>query len=164
VKTIISGSHDEKHQNMFDREVRIFASVNHPTLLGFRGWVPLGDDCDSQAAILTEFMANGSLQDIIKAKQESKHPPEWNETRTFIALYGTAIGMMVLHSRRIMHRDLKPGNILLNDDFEPKIANFGLSKLVKAGESMMLTSSLGTPHFMAPEMLADESYGFPVDV
>jgi TPR repeat protein len=164
VKIMRNDLTDETELKMFLREVTILASVDHATLLGFRGWVPPGAGDSAPPAVLTELMANGSLQTLINAEVQRKAPSTWTPTRKFIALYGTAIGMMVLHSRRIIHRDLKPDNVLLNDDFEPKVADFGLSKLVETGATMMQTMRGGTAPYMAPEIYGEGDYAFPVDV
>jgi TPR repeat protein len=162
VKVMRNDLTSEQERRMFVREVEILASVDHHTLLGFRGWVPL--DGSDPPAILTELMTKGSLQGMINAEVKHTAPAEWDDTRKFIALYGTAIGMMVLHKNRIIHRDLKPDNILLNDQYEPKVADFGLSKLVEQGATMMQTMQGGTVPFMAPEIYEGQEYAFPVDV
>jgi serine/threonine protein kinase len=112
----------------FMREMEVLAGVNHPTLLGFRGWVPPnGADPPS---VLMEFMPRGSLAALLEL---SRPPPEWDNTRKFIVLYGISIGMLVLHTKGIIHRALKLQNVFLNEQFEPKVADFRLSKV--AGEN-----------------------------
>jgi serine/threonine-protein kinase len=147
---------------MFEREVTIIAGVDHHTMLGFRGWVPLSAASGDPPAILTEFMSRGSLQAVLKAEMAHTAPPEWTATRKWIALYGTAVGMMILHANRIIHRDLKPDNVLLNDQFEPKVADFGLSNLIDAASKQPATE--GTIPFMAPEIHAGSACAFPGDV
>jgi len=71
-----------------------------------------------------------------------------------------ADGMAYIHERNVTHRDLKPGNILLSEldwsmGAQPKICDFGMSKLLVGEQSATMTANLGTPSFMAPELLTD---------
>jgi hypothetical protein len=73
--------------------------------------------------------------------------------------------MRYLHSHRIIHRDLKSPNVLLDERLLPKIADFGLSRFVTDCTSPApMTGNLGTPMWMAPEIVDNRPYGFPVDV
>jgi serine/threonine protein kinase len=69
--------------------------------------------------------------------------------------------MALVHSKCVLHRDLKPGNVLLDGNFEVWLADFGLSKVI--GPGIERTNSIGTPIFMAPELNYEE-YSYPVDV
>ncbi len=77
---------------------------------------------------------------------------------------GAARGMNYLHfgNPPVLHRDLKSANILLDDSYNAKVADFGLSRL-KAQERSM-TGNCGTVQWMAPEILANDSYAEPADV
>jgi hypothetical protein len=162
VKVMQNDLSKERDRELFLREVVVLAGIDHETLLGFRGWaLPTEND---PPAIVTEFMTQGSLQSMIDAEKDKKAPAKWDETRKFIALYGIAIGMMTLHKARIIHRDLKPDNVLLNDNFEPKVADFGLSKVVDSGATFHQTMHGGTPLYVAPEIWEGSDYSFPVDV
>ena len=104
--------------------------------------------------IVTEYMPFGSLWD---------HRTELNSNQQTIIAIGIAHGMRYLHSRNIMHRDLKSPNILLDSWLWPKVADFGLSKIMTDRESE--NSEVGTLHWMAPEIFdSRQGYGLPVDV
>jgi len=153
---------DAEGRLRFTREVEILASVDHPTLLTLRGFVPL--DGDDSPAIVTDFMPHGSYDRLIEEEKNGKRPPDWDKTSRFIATYGISVGMKVLHSQRIIHRDLKPANVFLDDSFEPRVADFGLAKSVEQGQSQNQTTFGGTTRFMAPEIHMDEPYDWSADV
>jgi serine/threonine protein kinase len=110
--------------------------------------------------IVTEFMPNGSLQRFIDAERKGLAMENWGDTRKFLI----AVGMWVLHSRRVIHCNLNPDNVLMSDDMEPKIADFGLSKFVVGGASNLQTMTGVTAWYMAPEIFEGVDYGFSVDV
>ena len=74
-----------------------------------------------------------------------------------------ADGMQAAHERGVVHRDLKPANILLGSDGVPKIVDFGIAKLL-AGDAAATGPAMGTPHYMAPEQLADGATSPSVDI
>ncbi|XVF71585.1 hypothetical protein PTKIN_Ptkin12aG0050100 [Pterospermum kingtungense] len=123
--------------------------VNIVTLLGF---------CydRSKRALVYEFMALGSLDKFIykQGSQDQSRQLEW-KTLYDIAL-GIARGLEYLHqgcSTRILHFDIKPHNILLDENFCPKISDFGLSKLCERKESIIyMTGARGTVGYIAPEV------------
>ena len=163
VKILQTNLEDPQERKMFMREVEILASLDHPCVLSLRGFVPYQKQGD-EAAIITEYMNGGSLQAVIKKEASGSPPRGWNDTQKLIVLYGVAVGMYVLRSKNIIHRDLKPDNILLNDNLEPKVADFGLSKFVEKGATMYQTVQGGTAVFMAPEIYEGGSYDYSVDV
>jgi serine/threonine protein kinase len=148
---------NDREKELFLRRAEIQATIEHDALVGFRGWVP--PDGPYPPAILTEFMARGSLQSMIDAERNDRAPTDWDETRMFIALYGTAVGMMVLHQKGIIHGCLRPDNILLNNNLEPKITNFGLSKVTKP-----CATRLPWMRYMAPEIFNEFDRSFAIDV
>jgi serine/threonine protein kinase len=137
------------------REIRVMASIDDPTVLRLCGWIP------DPPTIVTDFASRGSLDDLIVSNQKV---PGWDEMQKYIVLFGVAVGMMRLHRRRIIHRDLTPANIFLDENLEPKIADFGFSKPVAIGATLNQTGELGTSVYEAPEIMLSEVFGFPVDV
>jgi serine/threonine protein kinase len=85
-----------------------------------------------------------------------------SETGVAIIVTGIVAGMRFIHACGFMHRDLKPGNILLDADGRPKIADLGSSRLVEMGVTP--TSTVGSPLYMAPEIYEERAYDKLVDV
>ncbi|VAI52410.1 unnamed protein product [Triticum turgidum subsp. durum] len=107
----------------------------------------------SKRALIYEYMPNGSLDRYIYSENH-KEILGWE--RLYAIAIGIARGLEYLHhscNTRIIHFDIKPHNILLDRDFCPKIADFGLAKLCHAKESKLsMTGARGTIGFIAPEV------------
>jgi serine/threonine protein kinase len=155
---------NEEAAILFEREVEILGSVDHETLLGLRGYVPIDASNGDPPAILTDYMSGGSLQSLIDCERRRHRVEKWDRVQKLIVIYGVSIGMLILHRHRIIHRDLKPDNVLLNDKLEPKVADFGLSKFVDHGKTLSQTGDRGTPIYMAPEIHEGNAYSWSVDV
>lgn len=163
LKTLDASAHNPAENLM--RELRIMASVNHPATLGLVAFQLAGDAEDKEESpmkplILTPLMTNGTLEEVQKKEFQGKAPPQWNATAKSKVVFGVAVGMAYLHSIKIVHRDLKPQNVFLNENFEPVIADFGLSRLY----ALDMTTCLGTPLYMAPELWSVDGYSGAVDV
>ncbi|KAK1352596.1 putative LRR receptor-like serine/threonine-protein kinase RKF3 [Heracleum sosnowskyi] len=135
----------------FAHEVEVIASVRHVNLVALRGYCIATTNFEGhQRIIVCELMKNGSLHDHLFGSDEKKL--SW-PIRQKIAL-GTARGLAYLHygaQPTIIHRDIKGSNILLDDDFEPKVADFGLAKFAPEGATHVSTRVAGTMGFVAPE-------------
>jgi serine/threonine protein kinase len=149
---------------VFRREVEILSSVEHETLLSLRGYVPVDSERGGGPAILTDFVSGGSLGDLLKKEQAKKIPSGWDDVQKLIVLYGISVGMLILQRNNIIHRNLKPNNILLNEAGEPKVADFGLWKLVDANKTASRTTDASTSSYMAPEVLSGRPWKWVVDV
>lgn len=156
----LSDDVDNKQEKLFKREVEIMATYNHYALLGFRGFTEFKKN--SLSYILTEYCEKLELSKLILSETNGTAPHEYDDTQKFIIAYGIACGMQYLHKNHIIHRDIKPENIFLNESFEPKVADFGLSKKLEG--TIYQSETVGTPLFMAPELLEEKEYSYPVDV
>ncbi|CAN1765697.1 Probable LRR receptor-like serine/threonine-protein kinase RKF3 [Linum perenne] len=131
----------------FAHEVGVIGSIRHVNLVALKGYCIEGH----QRIIVCELMKNGSLHDHLLAGNESRKL-SW-PVRQKIAL-GTAKGLAYLHygaQPGIIHRDIKASNILLDDNFEAKVADFGLAKFNPEGMTHLSTRVAGTMGYVAPE-------------
>ena len=149
IKTVFKNTREIE---FFKREIEILINCYDPFLLDFVGF-----SMEGSLSIATEYMRNGSLWDLIHNNSNTKLNPT---QKTNIAI-GIAHGMRYLHSKGIIHRDLKSPNIFLDENYLPKIADFGLSRFC---DSEFMTQSIGTPQWMPMEQLISCNYGPPVDV
>lgn len=129
---------------------------------------PINFENEPNPTIITEYATNGSLSEIIELEKSGLSPSEWCPTKKLIIIYGIASGMAYMHSHKVIHRDLKPQNVLLDEFLNPKISDFGLSKITDfLSISMNIQSQRGlkgTPIYMAPEILLNENYSTASDV
>ncbi|KAL5702722.1 hypothetical protein ACHQM5_027900 [Ranunculus cassubicifolius] len=137
----------------FINEVATIGRTNHVNVVNLLGFSSEG----TKRALVYEFMPNGSLEKFIYNAKTSNTPSlllGWEKLHQ-IAL-GIAKGLEYLHrgcNTRILHFDIKPHNILLDEDFCPKIADFGLARLCPTKESVVsMLVARGTIGYIAPEV------------
>ncbi|XP_038973919.1 G-type lectin S-receptor-like serine/threonine-protein kinase At2g19130 [Phoenix dactylifera] len=148
--------HGEKQ---FRSEVSTIGTVQHVNLVRLLGFCSEG----AKRLLVYEFMPKGSLD--TQLFQNNSMVLDWN-TRYRIAL-GTARGLVYLHEKCrdcIIHCDIKPENILLDASFVPKVADFGLAKLVGRDFSRVLTTMRGTRGYLAPEWITGVAITAKADV
>ena len=112
--------------------------------------------------ILMEYYTNGSLKVILDKEKKSIADDNWSPTKKYICLLGISDALRYLHKAGILHRDLKPQNILIDSNYYPKVCDFGYSRCFSNSltNSMQLsmTGNVGTPLYMAPELFTDDEY------
>ncbi|KAI5070827.1 hypothetical protein GOP47_0015170 [Adiantum capillus-veneris] len=143
----------------FRAEVAIIGRVHHMHLVQLYGYCAEG----SHRLLVYEFLANGSLDKCLFG--EGKKPLEWN-VRYQIAL-STARGLAYLHDdcrEKIIHCDIKPENILLDEAYNAKLSDFGLAKLVNKEQSQVFTTMRGTRGYLAPEWIMNLAISEKSDV
>ena len=135
-------------QKQFESELKVLSKFRHPNLLSLFG---ISSDGPS-LLIIYEYMSNGSLQDYLEHRRESLLWPK----RLDIAL-GTAKGICHLHTfaeKPYVHRDIKSANVLLDNQLNPKVGDFGLVRVGSGGTTStkpLATTIFGTSIYMAPE-------------
>ncbi|KAM7461691.1 hypothetical protein LguiA_029812 [Lonicera macranthoides] len=133
----------------FINEVATIGRIHHVNVVHLFGYCAEG----SKRALVYDFMPNGSLDKFIFSKGENKAPLSWE--RMYDIALGVARGIEYIHrgcDMQILHFDIKPHNILLDENFVPKISDFGLAKLYSTDDNIVsLTAARGTLGYIAPE-------------
>ncbi|KAG6741389.1 hypothetical protein POTOM_054623 [Populus tomentosa] len=136
----------------FINEVGTMARIHHVNVVRLIGFCADG----FRRALVYEYLPNGSLQKFITSADSRNHFLGW-ERLNRVAL-GIAKGIEYLHQgcdQRILHFDIKPQNILLDNEFNPKIADFGMAKLCSKDKSAIsMTTARGTVGYIAPEVFS----------
>jgi tetratricopeptide (TPR) repeat protein len=154
VKVLTGGAHaDARQQERFLREVEILSRLDHPGVIRLNHF---GLTADGYYFSMT-YLPRGSLSD----DRERTHAP-WSVRRAVEAMAAVARAVQHAHDRHVIHRDLKPGNILLADDGRPIVADFGIAKLMTGANTT--STSAGTPCYMAPEQAAGHAVDARTDV
>ncbi|KAF6160259.1 hypothetical protein GIB67_019028 [Kingdonia uniflora] len=137
-----------KAEMEFAVEVEILGRVRHANLLGLRGFYAGGDE----RLIVYDYMPNHSLITHLHGHLATDVLLDWRR-RLGIAI-GSAEGLAYLHHEanpHIIHRDIKASNVLLDSEFQAKVADFGFAKLIPEGVSHLTTRVKGTLGYLAPE-------------
>ncbi|KAF8081053.1 hypothetical protein N665_0908s0009 [Sinapis alba] len=154
------GLHGNKE---FQAEVLSLSKLEHPNLVKLIGYCADGD----QRLLVFEYVSGGSLPDHLFEQEPGQKPIDWI-TRMKIA-FGAAQGLDYLHDKvnpPVIYRDLKAANILLDDEFYPKLCDYGLNNLAPgAGDSMFHSSCvMDTYGYSAPEYTRGEDLTVKSDV
>lgn len=109
---------------------------------------------DGELWIVLEFCAGGSIGDIVKVLRENL-----KENYISIIAKGILKGLYFLHQEKIIHRDIKPGNILIDREGEVKLSDFSVSKQLQESLSKKSEAFTGIPYYLAPEVITAEETG-----
>ncbi|CAI5681019.1 unnamed protein product [Oreochromis niloticus] len=134
-------------------EISIHQSLNHPNVVGFHGFF----EDDDFVFVVLEICRRRSLLELHKRRKAVTEP----EARYYMTQL--LKGVQYLHNNKVIHRDLKLGNIFLNDDMDVKIGDFGLATKIEFDGERKKTLC-GTPNYIAPEVLCKKGHSYEVDV
>ncbi len=138
--------HEVQFRTRFEREAKTIAMLEHPAI------VPVYDfgEEDGQPYFVMRYMPGGSLADRMK-----KGPMTVQDVAHLFSKIAPALDDA--HNKGVIHRDLKPGNILFDQFSEPYISDFGIAKLTKSQTNFTGSAIVGTPAYMSPEQAQGES-------
>ncbi|KAL9055416.1 MAG: hypothetical protein Q9206_003149 [Seirophora lacunosa] len=163
LKVVKATMAQKKLEEKFRTELQIHAKMLHPNIVGFHKAFTFKEN----TYVVLELCPNGSIQEMVRARKGISLP----EVRRFVIQLCGAIKYM--HTRNVIHRDLKMGNLFLDRDLNVKIGDFGLAAvLVNPGEhegshtkaTLRRTTLCGTPNYIAPEILDKGKRGHDLKV
>ena len=142
VKVLKPGlTHDPRWEKRFQRELRLGRPIRHPNVCRI---FDIGD-ADGYRFLTMEFATGGTLRDLIKKDEPLRPLPE-----RLADAAGAIAGLAAIHDAGIVHRDVKPDNMLRMEDGRLVLSDFGLA--TDLPDSTMVSVFVGTPHYMAPEV------------
>jgi len=161
-KEIHYGKMGEKEKTQLVSEVNILRDLKHPNIV--RYYDRILDKDSSKIYIIMEYCDGGDLTAIIKrCRKERKYI---DEDVIWKILTQIVLALEECHHRKegiILHRDIKPDNILLDSQNNVKLSDFGLSRVLHSKNSLAQTF-LGTPYYMSPEQVAQTGYNEKSDI
>jgi serine/threonine-protein kinase len=144
-----------RHRQRFSREAKALQRLEHPHVVGI---LDVGESADGQPYIVMPYLPGGDFRAAL-----ARGAIELPKALSIMAKVARAIAHA--HSQNVVHRDLKPGNVLLDADLEPRVTDFGLAKILDHESQLTRTGvALGTPQYMAPEQVRCADPGPQADV
>jgi len=135
----------------FFQEAEVIASLSHPNIVSIH---EIGEH-EGQPFFSMDFIEGTSLKDLVQT-----NPLPWSEAARFALLIAQA--MEVAHAHGVIHRDLKPQNILVDSLRNPHVVDFGLARNLNADSGLTMTGAyIGTPNYMSPEQSSGTAPVFP---
>ncbi len=132
----------------FRREARTAANLRHPNVITV---FDFGEDERGVPYLVLEYIEGPTLADLMDSGLEDSRVPN--------LLDQIAAGLDYAHARGVIHRDIKPGNVLMTDDGRAVLADFGLAWLLEGAHLTLTGGVIGTPEYMSPEQASGE----PID-
>src|ERR671935_550187 len=139
----------DEFMQRFTREARTAANMQHPNVITVHDF---GQDERGVPYLVLEYVDGATLADLMDDGLDDARIPD--------LLDQIAAGLDYAHARGVIHRDIKPGNILLTEEGRVVLADFGLASLLQGASHLTMTGGvIGTPEYMSPE----QASGDPVD-
>lgn len=142
------GTEQNEFLKRFQREAKALAQLDHPYILKVLDY----GEQEGIPYLVMPFIQGGTL------KEKMGQPMPYREAAALLMPIAQALDYA--HKRKIIHRDVKPANILISESNSPLLSDFGIAKIIESGDSTQLTAAgvgIGTPDYMAPEQWAGQT-------
>lgn len=147
---------DDNSKEEIQHEIELMREVDSPYTVRYYGCV----NFEGSLMILMEYIDRGSLRDILDYREQVL-----SEDQISCVMSDLLNGLKKIHNDfHILHRDIKAANLLLNSEGRMKLADFGVSRQFEGGGSSQTMTIVGTPYWMAPEVISGIAYSYPADV
>ena len=147
----ISGAHLAQFRNRFEREAQAAAKVSHPNIVQVYDY----GEVEGQLYLVMEYVQGQGLDEVMRERRRLPEPEALDLVRQ------AAVGLGVAHGAGIVHRDIKPGNLMLDKHGIVKVADLGIARARGLGAHPLV---FGTPAYMAPEQGRGEQLDARADV
>mmetsp|Transcript_41345 Transcript_41345/g.50123 ORF Transcript_41345/g.50123 Transcript_41345/m.50123 type:complete len:723 (+) Transcript_41345:289-2457(+) len=154
IKRIFVDEQSEEDKEEVMNEIKVLATLAHPNIVGYYGSFME----DGVLNVVMEYADNGSLFQHI---QRAKSP--FSESEILQMFAQLLLCLDYLHSKKILHRDLKTKNIFITKKAKIKLGDFGLSKIL-GSQTSFAQSAVGTPYYLSPELCEGKAYNQKSDV
>ncbi len=165
IKIIRSGAFPTQHLELilirFEREAKILASLAHPNIVK----VLDSGEHEGTPYLVMEFIPSGTLKEFLG--QRNGQPIPLGAAARLLAPIARALEYAHHHEKKIVHRDVKPSNILITQSGTPMLSDFGIAKILENEETFELTGTsagIGTPEYMAPEQGVNKAVDHRADI
>lgn len=161
-KAVDYGDLSEEKKEFLVTEVNLLRSIRHPSVVRYYGYIIHKES--TTLYVVMEFCANGDLANLVHTSRRTTNNIQ--EGFVWRVLYQLTNALKALQDQGILHRDVKPANVFLDEDFNVKLGDFGLAKDTAQQKETRghAESFVGTPGYMSPEVFRGDRYDGKSDV
>ena len=162
LKTIMMEAHSEEEREKAQQEVEVLRGLDHPGIVRYHEHFVHEDSL----CVVMHYCEGGDLAQAIKQRAKAEQP--FNEQEVISLFVQIVMALHYVHSKRILHRDLKTQNIFITKARDGqmglvKLGDFGIAKVLE-GSYAAASTVIGTPYYMSPEVCQGQPYGYMSDV
>jgi serine/threonine protein kinase len=148
---------DKTFKERFEREAKFIASLNHPNIVQVYDFDMIDESGQMVSYMVMPFIPGTTLKEVLE--DDSERGERLSHDRIRDILLDVAAALQYAHKRGMVHRDVKPGNILFNEQDRAVLSDFGIARMVEGANLTQEGATVGTPTYISPEQAA----GLPVD-